>query len=786
MTPIIAFSKFYLRNTIFLCAIVFYTTFIIMNSWFADDALIAFRTIDNFVNRNGLRFNLGERVAVFTNPAWVFILSLGYWISGQLFLATTALSLLITLTFVAFLLKISVSHQNRVVVFLMLLSPTMLFYASSGMENPLSHLLIVGFLYCFYNLRDSRQCKTIVISLLASLIYLARPDAILITAPFLLMQLVDNLNAVRRGKFGSIMALRCYAVGFSPIIAWTLFAIAYFGFPFPNSFYAKAYAHIPSSINWNWGTDYFLQADLGFFVVSGVLLASILFGRQLKLMPLAIGIVIHVYYIVSVGGDYPRTNIYHGRLFSVDFAALLFYLSQLNITLRWFRKICLLGILALAALLNHVDISIAECRLRCIDLVGHTVPYPVIRPEKYADIQWDFRLLFDEEGRKAFTVQRTTGQKRFDLPFASHPSYQPHKIQERLRRISFSNIDNNYPKEVLVAPLGRNGLFAHPQTTVLDYYALSDSAIARMPVSVPLRSGHYRREINLNNADRRYSAQLRDVVSGAIWTRTRWKAIAESNFDDFRRSPKSAGQEIRWPFVNAMGTTNTLYHEGVNAVDSGRLDDAACLFAMSALGGYWPGRSALAIMFESGIGVSSSIDVSRALRARDQNIDDALAAIRGDESNIRLHECLEEHVKTRGLVNIEQERYWANAGLIEGAYNLGSMLSFQHLLPNHEHTRFDQKASWEDGGFARDLEEGIKWLRVAAEAGHASAMNNLGLAYAFRRQDGDRDKAIRNLELAIEGFSPFSTDPQVVRYRSLAKNNLAQIRDWVPESSFVR
>jgi hypothetical protein len=41
---------------------------LIRTAWICDDAYITFRTIDNFINGYGLRWNIAERVQTYTNP----------------------------------------------------------------------------------------------------------------------------------------------------------------------------------------------------------------------------------------------------------------------------------------------------------------------------------------------------------------------------------------------------------------------------------------------------------------------------------------------------------------------------------------------------------------------------------------------------------------------------------------------------------------------------------------------------------------------------------------------
>ena len=66
---------------------------------------------------------------------------------------------------------------------------------------------------------------------IAALLYLARPDAVLLVAPVVL---IESLRVRPWRTVASAAAL-----GLTPAIAWTAFAVLYYGFPFPNTAYAK-------------------------------------------------------------------------------------------------------------------------------------------------------------------------------------------------------------------------------------------------------------------------------------------------------------------------------------------------------------------------------------------------------------------------------------------------------------------------------------------------------------------------------------------------------------------
>ncbi len=65
--------------TPFLAGLVF-TAFYYCNAYLCDDAVIIYRTIDNLIHGFGLRWNVVERVQVFTSPLHTLYLIPFYWL----------------------------------------------------------------------------------------------------------------------------------------------------------------------------------------------------------------------------------------------------------------------------------------------------------------------------------------------------------------------------------------------------------------------------------------------------------------------------------------------------------------------------------------------------------------------------------------------------------------------------------------------------------------------------------------------------------------------------------
>ncbi|MEL7428218.1 MAG: hypothetical protein AAFN81_34920, partial [Bacteroidota bacterium] len=46
---------------------------VIANAWMSDDSYITLRTVYHFTEGYGLRWNISERVQVFTHPLWMML-----------------------------------------------------------------------------------------------------------------------------------------------------------------------------------------------------------------------------------------------------------------------------------------------------------------------------------------------------------------------------------------------------------------------------------------------------------------------------------------------------------------------------------------------------------------------------------------------------------------------------------------------------------------------------------------------------------------------------------------
>ena len=343
--------------------LAFYAVILLRTAWISDDAYITLRTVDNFVNGYGLRWNVVERVQSFTHPLWLILITLPYFVTREPFYTVMFLSFILSLSTVALLVIRYRTTPIAIVLGLLSLifSKAFVDYSSSGLENPLMHLLVVVFALLLDEDRvDDKQL--ILIGLTAGLGVLNRMDTLLFFIPGLLLALK---------RFGRLRGLWLMAVSFSPFLLWEIFSVFYYGIPYPNTALAKLNTGIPSSELFLQGLRYFQNSltwdPLTLTIIFLALGATGIRRRPLE-VALGLGILLYLLYVIRIGGDFMT-----GRFFSVPLLAAVVILMQfdfLNIPiLRWvyLAAVILLGFIApLPTVLSGSDYG-----LKRINLVDH-------------------------------------------------------------------------------------------------------------------------------------------------------------------------------------------------------------------------------------------------------------------------------------------------------------------------------------------------------------------------------------------------------------------------------
>ncbi|MBL8755059.1 MAG: hypothetical protein JNK15_17275 [Planctomycetes bacterium] len=267
-------------------------------AWLGDDAYITLRSVENWVAGNGLRWNPGDRVQTYTHPLWMLLLSAGRALTGEVYFTTIALSLLLSCAAAAVLLwRGGTVAAITAVAAMLVLTRAFTDYATSGLETPLTFVLLVSFAVVVTRTGMAPPTRFTLAVLLTALAATTRMDLGLLCAPAVL--------ATWRGvPFAT--ALRLGAAASLPFLGWLVFAVVWYGSPLPVTAHAKAFGlGIPAGDLAMQGLRYLRTA----IVDDPVLLPVVVGGLGLGLARastrwLALGAVLYVGYVVKVGGDF--------------------------------------------------------------------------------------------------------------------------------------------------------------------------------------------------------------------------------------------------------------------------------------------------------------------------------------------------------------------------------------------------------------------------------------------------------------------------------------------------
>ena len=429
---------------------------LIRTAWICDDAYITFRTIDNFLHGFGLRWNVAERVQSFTHPLWLILLTPFIALTGEPYYTSLVVSILLTLATVALIcVRVSVKPQNALLAVSMLLfSRAFVEYSTSGLENPLSHLLLTAFFYVYLTKPLDRRSVT-GLSLIASLLLLNRLDLALLVVP----ALVHALFVVRR-QHVIVPAL----IAFLPFVAWEGFSLLYYGVPFPNTAYAKLNTGTPAAELAVQGFLYLAESagsDPLTLTVIGAAFVAAMRNRGRDWL-VASGIVLSLIYVVRVGGDFMS-----GRFLTAPFVVATVLLAATNWRLARTDVVLALSVVVLAGIDARQPPLISGREF------GYELaPYRAIAHTGITDERQFY--------------YRSTGLLRAIEGLLVPP--ETPWVQEGLAA------RDSLPVTVR-GDVGFFGYFAGPRVFIIDYYALADPLLAHLPAVARWRVGHFVRRV---------------------------------------------------------------------------------------------------------------------------------------------------------------------------------------------------------------------------------------------------------------------------------------------------
>lgn len=505
------------KKLILTLIFLFYAIILLRTAWISDDAAITLRTVLNFVHGNGLVFNLGERVQAYTHPLWLLVLSASYIIFSNIFVSTFFISIFTALLSILLLIKyIALDYKNAAAITLLILfSQAFIDYSTSGLENPLSYMLFAIFTIVLLK-SYQKQFSTNLSQLwfIFALIYLNRPDAILIPFPILLY--VTYKNYLITNRF--IYILKLLLIGLTPALLWTCFAIIYYGLPFPNTAYAKLGTGIPQSELLLQGIYYFFDSlKYDPFTLSVITIAIIIsfLSRQVVTKLLVVGILLYLVYILKIGGDFMS-----GRFFAYPFfvATIILALTKFN-TYKSF-----IAFYTLLIFWGSYSISINNNGvLRDIDVTTLATQnlFDLIKPSGIADE----RKFYYFQNRGLLHSARSTFNYEFEYDEPLSATYDD--IQS------------------ICGGLGYKSLYSGNTIYWIDTCALADPLLSRIPMTYNSnwRIGHFKRTIPVGYKDsllsnknfiqdkclRNLYDKIKIITRGKLFSMDRMYAILDMN-----------------------------------------------------------------------------------------------------------------------------------------------------------------------------------------------------------------------------------------------------------------
>ncbi len=483
---------------VFLLAIFLYV--IIRRAWVSDDAYVTFRVADNFTNGYGLRWNVSERVQAYTHPLWLFVVSFFFYFTNEVYHTVIFISIVASLlAFLCLSICIARSTSNLVLGATMLIfSNSFVDFSTSGLENPLTHLLLALFYSLYFQLNVSFR-NLFYLSFIASLIGFNRLDILLLVLPAL------AYTWYQYGRWRGVLPL---LLGQVPLVVWSLFSLFYYGFLFPNTSYAKlGITGIPAAWHFQQGLFY-IQSVFRFDLIAPLaILGSLVFmvlANNKKGWFIGFGIFAYLVYILRIGGDFMS-----GRFFAAPFLCAVIFFLRFDFSKRSFPNIVALTLLFTS--------------------LGLFLPNSTILPDRFSPEIFSFHGIVDERDAYVWDTGLFSGKEVINHPWS----------QKGLR------FRDDATSVAVITNSGFTGFYAGPDVHLVDIFALADPLLARLPICRDrvLRVGHYARGVPegyvetlessrnqiINPRIAAYYEQLQFVTRGPLWDWKRLLAILNLN-----------------------------------------------------------------------------------------------------------------------------------------------------------------------------------------------------------------------------------------------------------------
>ncbi|MCK5126541.1 MAG: hypothetical protein KAR42_09815 [candidate division Zixibacteria bacterium] len=298
-----------------------------------DDTYISLRYALNYLNGDGLVYNIGERIEGYTNFLWVLFLVIGGIFKLELVTLARILGIIfgcgtLLMTYLlALRLGESLSDSNRKIIagassLIVGAAYSYAYWSVSGMETACFTFLTTASIYCYVT-------KSRLLPVALVLATLTRPEGALVCAIIIIYEILSTrtLSAYIRST------VILYTVALLPFAA---FKLMYYGYLLPNTFYAK------TSFSFEQLKNGFFYTGLYFWHYLGAglfILPCIIFYKKMNKSIRAVILFFLVYslYITIIGGDVLKVH-----RFFIPLMPIAAIIAMLGLFRLWPRKIMII------------------------------------------------------------------------------------------------------------------------------------------------------------------------------------------------------------------------------------------------------------------------------------------------------------------------------------------------------------------------------------------------------------------------------------------------------------
>ncbi len=271
-----------------------------------DDAFITFRYAANFLNGDGLVYNIGERVEGFTNFLWLIFMILGKLASLEFVIFSRIAGVLCgvgTIFFTWLIGRIIFDRQSYLPGLCAFILGTVLsfaYWSAAGLETAAFSMMAVGVIYFYLK----RSYGIIVFLVLATLL---RPEGGLVLG----IIVFHNIISAKSFTKYAITILITYIILLLP---YAIFKWTYFHALLPNPFYAKTGFNLTQLYN---GLEYTGSFIWHYWAAGLFVLPFLLTYRKwsLSVRMIFLFLLIYTFYIIFIGGDVLKVHRFFVPLF---------------------------------------------------------------------------------------------------------------------------------------------------------------------------------------------------------------------------------------------------------------------------------------------------------------------------------------------------------------------------------------------------------------------------------------------------------------------------------------